>query len=276
MWFDLSEHQGPINFDLFSKIVGLEGCIIRVQSGYSHPDPRYKEYVAGCKQYNIPFGTYAYGKYVSINDAIAEADSAFNLTDPASQFIIVDIEENCCKNKADLVPATQAYIDRLHAKGIKKVGKYSYVSFYNTWHLDQVRADFIWMADYDANDGQPHTPPTVPCDIWQYSSQYHADGITQNTVDISKLMGTKPDDYFGGLPQYVGITTGGYAGEMLGIFHKFILEQGWYYEVEKKSDNTLMFWVGGFLREEQRVLDFKKFLTEKGWWFVERPIDKKF
>lgn len=200
MWFDLSFYQGPIDFAKLSKIPGLEGCIIRVQAGYTHPDTRYKEYVAGCKQYGIPFGTYAAALPIDVNDAIKEADSSFNLMDKASVFFVVDAETQTCKVAQDYSAAVQAYVDRMHSHGVQKVGLYSYEGFYNSNGLSTVKRDFTWMAAYGTNDGQPHTPPIVPCDLWQYTSEFHADGITQNTVDVSKDMGTKPQGYFTGKP----------------------------------------------------------------------------
>jgi N-acetylmuramoyl-L-alanine amidase len=88
---DLSFYQGNIDFSKLARQV--DGVILRVQHGYTNPDSKYKEYAAGCKANNIKFGTYAYFAGVSINDAIAEADSAFDKTDPDSKFFILDIEE---------------------------------------------------------------------------------------------------------------------------------------------------------------------------------------
>lgn len=275
MWFDLSQYQGTIDFEALSKITDLEGCIIRVQAGYTHPDSNYKTYVAGCKKYGIPFGTYAAALPISVNDAIKEADSAFNLMDKDSKFFAVDAEVQTCRVANDYAAAIQAYVDRMKAMGVQKVGKYSYVSFYNSYGLGNVRADFVWMADYDANDGVPHTPPTVPCDLWQYTSMVHEAAIPKNTVDVSKDMGTKPRDYFGGRNVYVGITTGGYTGANLGEVHQFVFDRQWYFDVSKNSDNTITFWIGGFLKDEPRVVELKNFLTSKNWWFKEDIIQPK-
>jgi len=177
---DLSKYQGAIDFAKLSKVV--DGVILRVQYGYTKPDEKYNEYVAGCKANNIMFGTYAYFAAVSVNDAIAEADTAFDRTDKDSKFFLVDIEE---KSMSDLVRGGQAYIDRLKARGMKDVGHYSYIGFWNNNNLGDIKSDFQWIASYGVNDGAPHTKPNIDAvDLWQYTSTGKLDGITGN-VDLN-------------------------------------------------------------------------------------------
>lgn len=191
---DLSEYQGIVDFSKLAKVV--DAVILRVQAGYTHPDAKYKEYVAGCKAYNIPFGTYAYFKGISVPDAIAEAKNAYILMDPASHFFVVDIEAQTTKNVADLVPAGQAYVDYMKNQKVDKVGVYSYDAFYKQYGLSAIKADFHWMAAYGKNDGQPHTAPSTPAELWQFTSVGKLDGITGN-VDESQLL-NKPLSYFFG------------------------------------------------------------------------------
>lgn len=197
IWCDLSEWQGTVDFSKLASQV--EGVILRVQSGSSHPDTKYKEYIAGCKNNGIRFGTYAYGKFVSVTDAIQEAKDALARMDKDSQFFVVDVEEQTCHNAADIVPASQAYIDYLHQQGIAKVGLYSYTGFYNANGLANVKADFHWIAAYGANDGIPHTAPTIGYDMWQFTSTGKLAGVN-GEVDESILSGTLPVSYFTGVP----------------------------------------------------------------------------
>lgn len=191
---DLSEWQGQVDFSQLAKVV--DGVILRVQAGYTHPDQRYKEYVAGCKANNIPFGTYAYFKAVSVNDAIAEAESAYNLMDKDSVEFAVDIEAQTCKTDAELIRAGQAFIDYLKNKGVKKVGLYSGDFFIKQHGLNSLQVDFHWVANYGANDGKPHNEPAAPDDLWQYTSVGHLAGI-QGNVDLSTPTG-KSLSYFTG------------------------------------------------------------------------------
>lgn len=43
----------------------------------------------------------------------------------------------------------------------------------------------VKAPDYDANDGQPHTPPTWPFDVWQYSSKAVFPGSPHGPGDIN-------------------------------------------------------------------------------------------
>lgn len=189
---DLSRWQNDVDF---GKLKGqVDFVILRVQAGYTTHDSKYKDYVAGCKANNIPFGTYAYFKGVSVPDSIAEAKCAMELTDPDSKFFVLDIEE---KTNSDLVGTGQAFIDYLKNQGVQKVGLYSGENFFKNNNLGAIKSDFVWIANYGINDGQPHNKPSIPCDLWQYSSVGKVDGISTN-VDLNALTGSKPIEYFTG------------------------------------------------------------------------------
>jgi GH25 family lysozyme M1 (1,4-beta-N-acetylmuramidase) len=194
---DLSKWQGDIDFGKLKSQVDF--VILRVQAGYTTHDQKYKEYVAGCKANGIPFGTYAYFKGVSVPDSIAEAKCAMELTDPESKFFALDIEE---KTTLDLVNSGQAFIDYLKNKGVQKVGLYSGENFFKNNNLGAIKCDFVWIARYGTNDGQQHDAPTIPCDLWQYTSVGKLDGINGN-VDLNVLTGTKPLEYFTGVAPLV-------------------------------------------------------------------------
>ena len=54
---------------------------------------KYKEYVAGCKKYGIPFGHYTYCCFISITDAIQEANDFHKRADKAALFFVAGVEE---------------------------------------------------------------------------------------------------------------------------------------------------------------------------------------
>lgn len=194
---DLSKHQGDIDFAKLSKQVDL--AIIRVQYGSTTVDSKYKEYVAGCKKHGIPFGHYAYARFVNVNDAKVEAKDFLARADKDALFLVVDVEEVTTRDKNDLVPATQAFIDYLNENGDKKVGLYTGHSFYNDHGMNRVKADFLWIPRYPANDnGQPTgQKPSMKTDIWQYSQCGKVDGI-KGYVDLNQLIGDKTLSYFTG------------------------------------------------------------------------------
>jgi phage minor structural protein len=201
---DISKWQGSIDWSKASKDLDL--AIIRVQYGSLTIDSKYKEYVAGAKQYKVPFGHYAYAQYLNVNDAIQEAKDFWARSDKSAQFYVVDVEEVTTNNTSDLVPATQAFIDYLHSQGAKKVGLYSGDSFYKTNGLSKVKADFLWIARYGVNNGSPSTKPSVSCDLWQYTSAGSVSGISGN-VDLNAINGSKSLTYFTGTTASTGDTT---------------------------------------------------------------------
>lgn len=191
---DLSHHQGTIDFAKASKEIDL--AIIRVQYGSSSIDKKYKEYVAGCKKYNIPFGHYAYARFKTISDAIQEANDFISRADKDAKFLVVDVEEMTLTNPSDIVPATQAFIDTCKRKGFK-IGLYTGHSFYKQYKMDKVKSDFLWIPRYSSSDnGNVHSvKPDMECDLWQYTQCGKVSGI-KGSVDLNVLNGLLALDWF--------------------------------------------------------------------------------
>ncbi|WP_336883401.1 GH25 family lysozyme [Priestia koreensis] len=191
---DLSYYQGTIDFARASKEIDL--AIIRVQYGAQTVDKRYKEYVEGCKKYNIPFGHYEYARYKTIGSAIQEARLFMERADSAAKFLVVDVEEMTLTRPSEIIPATQAFILACKQKGWK-VGLYTGHSFYKEYNMGQIEADFLWIPRYSGSDrGIPHTNrPDMPCDLWQYTQAGRVAGISGN-VDLNVLNGPLPLSWF--------------------------------------------------------------------------------
>lgn len=246
----------------------LDLAIIRVQYGSLQIDTKYKEFVAACKQYNIPFGHYAYARFVSINDATVEADDFLKRADNAAKFLVVDVEEVTTQNPADIVPATQAFIDRCKAAGWK-TGLYTGHFFYQKYGMDQVKADFLWIPRYAANDiGQPTgLKPDMPCDIWQYTENGSLAGASGG-VDLNMLIGNKSLDWFIGAPVQTAeiryIYTGGFAGPALLEVHNYLFTTGHNFDVKRGPDGSIIFLIGPFDTRMQNYTDCKSFLDEHG------------
>jgi GH25 family lysozyme M1 (1,4-beta-N-acetylmuramidase) len=192
---DISKWQGTINFSQFATEADL--AIVRVQYGSSTEDTMHKTYEAGLKANGVPFGAYAYARFVSVNDAKLEAQDFLSRADSATKFFVVDVEELTCP--ADqVVPATQAFIDVLRSAG-KKAGLYTGHSFYKTYNMGAVNADFVWIPRYQTNDdGTIHQyTPDMACDLWQYSQNGRIAGVA-GAVDLNVLNGEKSLDWFTG------------------------------------------------------------------------------
>jgi GH25 family lysozyme M1 (1,4-beta-N-acetylmuramidase) len=199
---DLSYWQGTIDFAKAKTELDL--AIIRTQYGSGKEDAKHKEYEAGCKANGIPYGNYAYARFVSVNDAIQEAKDFLARKGADAKFLVVDVEEMTTTSQSDLVPATQAYIDYLKANGVQKVGLYTGHSFYTTYGMSKVKADFLWIPRYrSTDDGTIHTVvPNMPCDLWQYSQNGKLAGVA-GAVDLNVLNGEKPLEYFTGIEQNI-------------------------------------------------------------------------
>lgn len=195
---DLSHHQPAhkINWKQFGKDVDL--AIIRVQYGSLTEDREHKNHVANCKKYGVPFGHYAYGCFVSVNDAKTEARDFLDRADPAAKFLALDVEGDTVKacGTKNLAQAAQAFIDTCKAAG-HKVGLYVSHEIYKKYGMDKVKADFLWLPRYGADNGKPDKKPDYPCDLWQYSQNCRV-AWYPGTVDLNLLIGNKKLSYFTG------------------------------------------------------------------------------
>jgi GH25 family lysozyme M1 (1,4-beta-N-acetylmuramidase) len=187
-------------FDWLKIKAAVAGLIIRVQYGSSTVDKLYKTFVASAKANGIPFGSYAYGRYVSVADAKIEARDFVERSDKASKFLVLDVERDTLAacGPENLAAASQAFIDYCKAAGYK-VGLYISHNMYDQYGMNKVKADFLWIPCYGADNGQPTKKPSFACDLWQYSQNCRIAGY-DGTVDLSLLNGSKPMSYFFGEP----------------------------------------------------------------------------
>lgn len=193
---DISHHQksSAINWVKAAKEVDM--VIIRVQYGSNLIDREYKNHVANCKKHGIPFGHYAYGMYVSVNDAIVEANDFIKRADKDALFLALDVEGDTVKScgTKNLSKASQAFIDTLKNAGYK-TGYYVSHELYKKYGLDKVKADFLWLPRYGKDNGRPDLKPNYACDLWQYS-QYCRVSWYNGGLDFNLLNGDKTLSWF--------------------------------------------------------------------------------
>lgn len=193
---DISHHQISSAIDWKKAAEEVALCIIRVQYGSKLIDREYKSHVANCKKYGIPFGHYAYGMFVSVEDAKIEARDFLNRMDKDALFLALDTEKDtvtsCGTN--DVAKSSQAFIDVCKAAG-HKVGFYVSHHLYKKYGLDKVKADFLWLPRYGKDNGNPDLKPDYPCDIWQYS-QHCKVSWYPGGLDLNLLHGKKDLEWF--------------------------------------------------------------------------------
>lgn len=185
---DISHHNGNIDWDVAASQLDL--VIARVQDGTRVIDRMYQKYVPAMKQRNVPFGNYAFCRFVSENDARVEARDFWNRGDKDALFWVADVE---LKTMGNMLAGTLAFIDELRRLGAKKVGLYVGHHTYKEFQADKVNADFVWIPRYGGNK------PAYPCDIWQYTETGNVPGIGK--CDINSLIGDKPLSWFVGAVQ---------------------------------------------------------------------------
>lgn len=185
---DISKWNGNINWDVAAAQLDL--VIARVQDGSNVVDHMYQSYVSEMKRCGVPFGNYAFCRFVSENDARVEARDFWNRGDKDALFWVADVE---VKTMGNMLAGTLAFIDELRRLGAKKVGLYVGHHTYKDFQADKVNADFVWIPRYGGNK------PAYPCDIWQYTETGHVEGIGK--CDLNYLIGSKSLEWFIGVEQ---------------------------------------------------------------------------
>ncbi|HDX9607388.1 TPA: glycoside hydrolase family 25 protein [Bacillus cereus] len=182
---DISKWNGNINWDVAAQQLDL--VIARVQDGSNVVDHMYQKYVSEMKKRGVPFGNYAFCRFVSIADARKEAQDFWARGDKSAKFWVADVE---VQTMDDMQGGTQAFINELRRLGAKKVGLYVGHHTYVSFGARNIQADFVWIPRYGENK------PAYPCDIWQYTETGNISGIGK--CDINKLIGDKPLSWFVG------------------------------------------------------------------------------
>ena len=183
---DISTYQKNINYDEACK--HIEFAILRVGYGVSYlpdsqRDKEFDNHYNGFKG-RLPLGAYYYAYGTSYDTGRKEAENCISYMGD-KQFempIYYDMEEN--RNTKE---AGQGFVDRIREAGLK-AGIYASSSFYRSKDLGSINCDSVWIAQYGSNNGNiPTSKPTIPFDLWQYTSKGYVEGIGSNIdMDIQE------------------------------------------------------------------------------------------
>lgn len=191
MIVDISQYQGNINWDIARNYIDL--VIFRASIDLRN-DEKYYDYTKKC---NIPFGVYHFLKAKTQSDAAAEAKffySAATSNGLRPLFFCADVE---CEwqDESNLKVITETFAKTLRSLGVKKLGLY--IGQIKYPYAARELYDFIWIPRYGKNSGnvEQEYSPKYPCDLWQYTSNGHINGITER-VDLNILYGDKSLNYF--------------------------------------------------------------------------------
>lgn len=255
---DISKWNGDINWDVAKPYIDF--IIARVQDGSNYRDPRYQGYVTDMKRRGIPFGNYAFCRFVSENDARKEAQDFWERGDKSATVWVADVE---VKTMGDMVAGTQAFIDELRRLGAKKVGLYVGHHMYEPFGMNAVNRDFTWIPRYGGNQ------PKYPCDIWQYTETGNSPGIGK--CDLNKLIGEKTLGYFTGADDtspkgYQSVRSGGFGSSLIEEVSSKMNELGTKGKIILDPSEGL-----GYIQTEVLPnVELDKLTTwfdTKGWWY---------
>ena len=186
---DISQWQGDIDFAKVTKEVDF----VILREGYRKSvDPKFSEYVQGCRKNNILIhGVYHFVYALNNQDVIAEAKSCIanfedaNL-DKSTVRIWCDLEYDTIENakkqgvvlgKNEINLFTKTFCDYIVSQGYL-TGVYTNCDYYKNYYEQSVLAKYpVWLADYTGE-------ADYPCMMQQYSNKGVIAGISGN-VDVN-------------------------------------------------------------------------------------------
>ena len=182
---DISKWQDTVDF-VKVKDAGIEFVIIR-SSYRKSVDPKFFEYVKGCRDNDIPVdGIYHFMYALSNKQALEEAMFAVQLAVNAGiekgKYIFSDFEYDTVTKaaasgiiltKKECNDFTRVFCEYVESQGYK-AGIYTNIDFYKNWYKSELLNRYnIWLADYSGG-------PDYECLYQQYTSKGKVNGIKGN------------------------------------------------------------------------------------------------
>lgn len=195
---DVSKHQGKINWDRLAPHLAF--CIIKASGLYGNgADPYYAYNVEGAVSHGVPFHAYHFLYCVTEVQAKRDAKLFFDAVKAVGRwplFWVLDCESQWGIKDNQAPSIARVFEDELRrlakeqGPGEIQVALYVGQEMYKHWAFDYDHFAYVWIPGY----GEKWKPP-MACDLWQYTDKGKLPGINDN-VDLNKLMGTKPLEYF--------------------------------------------------------------------------------
>ncbi|KRM95946.1 hypothetical protein FC19_GL001426 [Liquorilactobacillus aquaticus DSM 21051] len=163
--YDMSEWQGPKTEQQFQNVKSeVSGLLFRRQYGSNYIDKQVNNYTQLADKVGVPYGEYAYARFVSASDARQEAKDFYNRSDKNAKFYALDYEEPCVIHGSSQ-DAVKAWLSEMRSLTNKKIIFYSYRKFSDIYAGQAVLNQFdgFWLAAYQSNLPQPQN-----YDLWQH------------------------------------------------------------------------------------------------------------
>ena len=195
---DVSKYQGKIDWDALAP--HLAYAVIKASGLHANgSDPYYTRNVAEAVAHGVPFHVFHF--IYSLTEAQAKRDAKlfFDTVKAGGAwplFWALDCEagwgiaDSKAPSIAGIFEDELRRLAREQGPGEIRVAIYVAQEKYKSWAFDYDHFAYVWIPGY----GEKYKP-TMPCDVWQYTSKGPLPGISGN-VDLNVLTGTKPLEYF--------------------------------------------------------------------------------
>lgn len=203
---DISHHQNGIDIG----VTGIDFVIVKATEGNGYTDPSCDKLYQEAKSCGKKLGVYHFARPDLGNSAETEADWFISQIQGyiKEAMLVLDWEQKALNYP---VSWAKAWLDRVYSKtGVKPVIYMSASPMRSCDWSSVANADYgLWVANYGANDGQPHEEAfnKYPLKhwkfyaLWQYTSTGRVNGYSGNIdVDYFNGDGTAWDKYAGGIP----------------------------------------------------------------------------
>lgn len=178
---DVSEWQGGIAWATVKDNVHF--VIIRVQDG-TYLDERLRQNVSECEQQGIPYYLYGFYRNGGAVEAARMVSRAKAAGATKQRGYVLDVEVS-----GQSIANIKSAMATLNASGLDN-GVYIANHLHSEYGGTDYGEKWRWIPAYGKNDGYPHTPPSHPCDLWQFTSAGKVPGIDGN-ADCNALNGER-------------------------------------------------------------------------------------
>ncbi len=182
--FDLSSHQGAVNWGKVKSDFALIRAGWSWYNGGMNIDQRFAENVAGAQGAGIPWGVYLYAYDRSPEAAEVSAGRLADLLDgyQIPYPVAYDFEDNqyLSTGRERNTAICRAFLSTLQARGYY-VMLYTYTNFAKGYlEMDRLGEYDLWIADYTGKVGWPGE-----YGIWQYTAAGRLTGVS-GPVDLDR------------------------------------------------------------------------------------------
>lgn len=204
---DISEHNGNVNMQKI-KDSGVKFVMIRASWGHFSKDKQLENNIRKCLEVGMPYGLYHYSYARNDVEARIEATRFLQLAKECkgrSYPLVLDMEDaDGWKRAHDVSMQQEASTVKVFKEVIEGAGQYLMLYCSKSWYDQLVKIDArtiksldLWLAHWGIS------APSVPCGMWQYSSDGRVNGSSART-DVNYaykdypniIMGKKPQEHY--------------------------------------------------------------------------------